>query len=254
MQRWIQQLERHRARISAKYPDEPLMMLMDIDGTFFDVRHAIRHLLELYDRTHGAAHFAPVMDLVENVNPTMPMETALAALLLYTNIPESERLIALSWFRKRCSTYEVLLKLHQPCEGVFEIVQAIASQPRTEVGFNSSRPEFLRGETLRALNSLAIDYGLQFRGDQLYMDSGSWVGNAPFVKVSGLKHFQNKGYRIFAALDSEPANLDAIWAADTHREIMTLSTEGVLSAYHDTVKLRAAHIDALARRQSLVTQ
>jgi len=42
------------------------------------------------------------------------------------------------------------------------------------------------------------------------MNPGGWNGKVTASKVDGVRHFQNAGYRIFAFVDNEPDNLEAV--------------------------------------------
>jgi hypothetical protein len=59
------------------------------------------------------------------------------------------------------------------------------------------------------------------------MNPGSWQQKIESSKVAGLKHFQQAGYRVFAAIDNEPASLTALADADIDEEVLLLHADTI---------------------------
>lgn len=100
-----------------------------------------------------------------------------------------------------------------PFAAVVAAMRWFAAQPDTWVGLNTGRPESLREETLHTLNALAVDHGLTFHPHLLVMCPAGWRGGGAQAKVAGMYYFRRMGFRVFAAIDDEPANLDAVAAS-----------------------------------------
>jgi hypothetical protein len=88
----------------------------------------------------------------------------------------------------------------------------------------------LREDTLRSLNQLGKPYRVHFSDDLLYMNPGEWEEKVPDVKVAGVNHFRDAGYRVFAFIDNEPANLKALAAADPERQVFLLHANTIFES------------------------
>jgi FMN phosphatase YigB (HAD superfamily) len=53
----MKELGVHHSFMYHSYPDEPLLVVFDIDDTILDLRHAILHVLTSFDRRHGTRFF-----------------------------------------------------------------------------------------------------------------------------------------------------------------------------------------------------
>jgi hypothetical protein len=219
MTHWMNELAAHYARMRERHPDETLLILFDIDGTILDTRHMVRHHLLAYDRAHGTSLFHGLR--LEDVTTH---ENHVDRLLVGLGLPSSERARVLEWYQDHRWRAEGILASHRPYQGVLEIIRWFQLQPRTHVGLNTGRPEWMRGHTLRALNRLGREYRVSFASDLLHMNSGGWesVGRA---KVEGLQSFHGRGYRVFAVVDDEPDNIEAMMECDRLHEILFLHAE-----------------------------
>lgn len=98
-------------------------------------------------------------------------------------------------------------------KGVLDVIRWFQLQPNTYVGLNTGRSESLRTFTLDSLNAIGREYRVEFSGDHLFMNRS---GDILKEKVAGIRYFENQGYRVFAMVDNEPANLKVI--AQHHRD------------------------------------
>ena len=57
MTNWMAKLATHYAQMQRKYPEDQLLIVFDIDGTMLDLRYMMLHVLQAYDRQHGADYF-----------------------------------------------------------------------------------------------------------------------------------------------------------------------------------------------------
>jgi len=53
----MRQLAQHYAEFQRAYPEDPLLIVFDVDGVVVDPRHALRDRLLEYDRVHDTDHF-----------------------------------------------------------------------------------------------------------------------------------------------------------------------------------------------------
>jgi hypothetical protein len=117
---------------------------------------------------------------------------------------------------------------------VLEIIRWFQLQPGTHVGINSSRISSSRTSTLESLNHLGEEYRVHFSDEFLYLQAAGDLTSGMRGKVSGVRHFQKQGYRIFAVVDDLKVNLDAIAAIDTHHEILRLHASAVFRSQRST--------------------
>ncbi|RMD71166.1 MAG: DUF2181 domain-containing protein, partial [Gammaproteobacteria bacterium] len=122
------------------------------------------------------------------------------------------------------------LNAHRPFYGVLEVIRWFQLQPNTFVGLNTGRPEALREETMRCLNQLGRAYKVHFPSTLLYMNPRGWEQQVQASKVAGIRHFQRQGFRVFAMVDNEPANLEAIARIDPQQEILLLHAHTVFES------------------------
>ena len=217
MNSWMKKLALHFARMRRRYPDDALMILFDIDGTILDMRYLVHHVLLEYDRAHHTSFFDGL-----TISDVTVHENHVDALLDTLGVPVGDRRRMLDFWLERRWLTDSILEAHRPFGGVMEIIRWMQMQPNVKVGLNTGRPDSLRADTLRSLNTLGKGYNVDFSGDLLHMNSGDWEEGVPQSKVAGIRRFQEAGYRVFAILDNEPATLAAVAELDGCEEILPL--------------------------------
>ncbi len=220
MDSWMTRVALQYDKVCALYHDDELLILFDIDGTILDMRCMILFVLRKYDEEHETTLFGELgltdIDVHEN---------HVDRLLEGLNIPRPLCRKVQDWYLANRWSSEAILTAHCPFAGVMEVIRWFQIQPRTSVGLNTGRPAVIREETLRSLNELGKEYRVAFSDDQLFTNPGGWHQNVENSKVAGLRYFQQAGYRIFAAVDNEPANLTALADADVDSEILLLHAD-----------------------------
>ncbi|MDQ7030823.1 MAG: hypothetical protein Q9O62_14145 [Ardenticatenia bacterium] len=227
---WMAELADHYERIRSRYPDDNLMIVFDLDGTIFDMRYMVLYVLHLYDRVHQTDYFrhlnAEAIDVHENhVDP----------LIRRLFIPPQEQAAVLKWYYAHRRTPAAILEAHRPFRGVMEVIRWFQIQPHTFVGLNTGRPEHVRQDTLYCLNELGKAYRVHFDEELLYMNPNDWEEQVIESKVAGIRHFQSKGFRVFAVVDNEPAVLQAISAIDPDEEILLLHAATIFESKRVTL-------------------
>ncbi|MCX6048603.1 MAG: hypothetical protein NT075_26160 [Chloroflexi bacterium] len=220
---WMAKLATHYAQMRQKYPDDQLLIVFDIDGTMLDLRHMMLHVLQGYDRAHSTAYF---QDLT--LNDIDVHEYVIDRLLARFPLPEQAYVEIEQWYRARYWSSETIEVSHYAYPGVMDIIRWFQLQPHTHVALNTGRYEVLRADTLRSLNRLGQAYNVQFRDDQLFMRADEWTEALSIRKIAGIRHFQAQGYRIFAFVENEPANLAAV---------ASLQDDDILLLHPDTIYL-----------------
>lgn len=217
MQNWMQVLATHYEWTRTCNPEEPLLVVFDIDGTIFDRRYLLRYLLQFYDCHHSTRHSVnlTLQDLAvpENRLHRLLQRHGLAA-------DEIERIEA--FYRRHRWSSKALLEAHRPYRGVLGIIRWFQMQPGTEVALNSGRPEGLRLVTLRSLNALGEEYRVRFRSDLLHLNPNPEGCNVARAKIDGIHAFRAAGYRVVAVVDNEPVNLAAVTEANPGTDILPL--------------------------------
>jgi hypothetical protein len=196
-------VSQHRA-MRADNPDQPLIVLFDIEGTLLDVRHMVLHVLRTFDRAHGTAIFLGLM--IEDIDM---QEDRIDALLDSWRLQPALREHVVEWYLQHRWGLEAVRAAYGPYQGVLEVIRCLQQQPETYVGINSSRPERLRRETLSMLNTIGGKEGVHFddRLLQLKPSDGNWGSIS--AKLDGVKRFLRMGYRVMAVVDSDASHL---WA------------------------------------------
>ena len=201
-------------------PDKNLIILFDIDGTILDMRYMILHVLTAFDREHGT-HFFDDLRLADiHVH-----ENQVNNFISRFTFSELETENILTWYKENRWNTSAILQSHQPFAGVMEVIRWFQMQPKTFVGLNTGRPEFLRFQTLHALNELGKEYKVTFESKLLHMNTRDWDEHVPAAKLAGVRYFQEGGYHVFGFVDNEPENLKEIGDLDQDREIILLHAD-----------------------------
>lgn len=217
---WMGELAQHYQLFRANFPDDPLMVVFDIDGTILDMRHIVVNTLRAFDVVHHTRHFhqLQVSDITMHENH---VEKFIGQLRL---APSKKRYIH-EWYVKHRWSDEFIVKFHQAYKGVFDLVRWLQSQPNTHVGLNTGRPEIIRTATLNSLNQLGAQYNVQFSDELLVMNKRDWEDKTLESKQMGLVHFIDAEYRLVAFIDNEPANLQAVENIANEQNILLLHAE-----------------------------
>ena len=225
MEKWMSVLSHHYENTRKQYPQDRLMIMFDIDGTIIDMRYLIHYVLVQYDEINGTSHFDDLSLADVNVH-----ENHVDTLLEQMDIPtaEQERIMEF-WYARRWET-STLMESHRPFMGVMQIIRWFQMQHNVVVGLNTGRPEHLRDDTLRSLNALGSDYNVRFASEYLHMNSRGWDQEVANSKAEGIRRFQKDGYRVFAMVDNEPANLMAIFEIDECKEILPLHAHTIFES------------------------
>jgi hypothetical protein len=248
---WMTRLAAHYNKMRSKYPEDKLLILFDIDGTILDMRYLVQHVLNQYDDVHGTRFFRHL-----RLDEITVHENQIEFLLRYLNIDPAEHDKIKTWFEREAWSPPAILHAHCPFAGVLEVIRWFQLQPLTEVGLNTGRLETVRADTLRSLNQLGVEYKVRFVDPLLYMNPNTWDEPVTKAKVSGIRYFQEMGYRIVAFIDNEPANLQAVAQADPHREILLLHADTIFQSRHEHLPPHAVggsqyHLSELVSEQLL---
>ena len=217
MANWMKRLALHFEKTKRLHPQETLMILFDIDGTIVDMRTLIQYVLREFDRVHDTEFF---QDL--KVDDITVHENHVNELLDQLQIPKDQHQRILDFWCDHRWLPSSLMEAHRPFAGVMEIIRWFQMQPNVVVGLNTGRPEYLRADTLRSLNAIGEDFRVSFSSEHLYMNPGDWEQGVARSKADGVRHFRDSGFRVFAMVDNEPANLAAVFELDGCEEILPL--------------------------------
>ncbi len=220
---WMAKLATHYAQMRQKYPDDQLMIIFDIDGTMLDLRPMMLHVLQGYDREHSTEYFREL-----TLNDINVHEYVIDTLLARFPLPAQAYTEIEQWYRARYWSSETIEVSHYAYAGVMDVVRWFQMQPHTHVALNTGRYEVLRADTLKSLNRLGQAHKVQFTDDQLFMRATEWIETLAARKIEGIRHFQAQGYRIFAFVENEPANLAAV---------ASLQDDDILLLHPDTIYL-----------------
>lgn len=220
MQNWMKSLASHYERMRQKYANENLLIVFDIDGTIVDMRYMIAYVLNAYDEFHGSKFFKNLK--VTDINSH---ENEVEEWLRARNLLDKDLRKILTWYQKFRWTPKAIDESHRYFAGGMEVIRWFQLQQRTFVGLNSGRPEALRADTLRSLNQLGKLYKVRFENDLLFLNPFEGEKQVKRSKLHGLLHFKGMGFRIFAFIDNEPDNLNAVSRIDKDKEIILLHAD-----------------------------
>jgi hypothetical protein len=241
----------HYGRMLELHPEEPLLVLFDIDGTILDMRHMVRYVLKEYDRAHGTALFRDL-----ELGAIRTHEDNLEALLDAHRLPSETRQSVLRWYLRHRWSEEAIRASHRPFAGVMEVIRWFQIQSDTFVGLNTGRPEWLRSATLHSLNSLGTEYKVRFPSELLKMNPYGWNEHTAEAKGEAVQAFRREGYRVVAMIDNEPENLHAVGETDPDGEILLLHADTIFKTQrsilpHASVSGRAYELSLVASRERL---
>lgn len=225
MTSWMKQLARHYESARETHPEEDLMIVFDIDNTIIDMREMIAYVLRLYDREQGTSFFADLRPGDLTIN-----ENQVDQYLAQRGFDDAVQRDVLAWYLDKRWTTEAVMRSHRPFRGVMEVIRWFQMQPRTHVGLNTGRPEPIRRDTLRSLNSLGRRYKVVFRDDLLHMYPGEENGPVTQSKADGILAFREAGFHVFAVVDNEPDNLEAVSRVDPTGEILPVHADTIFDS------------------------
>ncbi len=232
---WMKALADCYLRVGTQYPGEPLMLVSDIDGTIIDMRYFVLSVLQSYDEARGTAYFTRLRPTDVTVH-----ENHVEQLLERVAVPASERPAVMAWYLEQRWQEDMILNAHRPFPGVFPMIRWFQLQPNTSVGLMSGRPEKLRDVTLQSLNRLGDPYRVHFNEEFLLMNPGEWDQNVEASKKDGLRHFQTKGYHVFALIDNEPSVLKALAPVAKETGMLLLHANTIFESQHASLPRGAA--------------
>jgi Predicted phosphatases len=230
MSEWMRSLAEHYEEKRNLYPDDRLMILFDIDGAILDTRSMMLYALQSYDTHHQSSFFLNL-----NIEDITVHETEVREILTYLDVPEMHVEAVVKWYREKFWSNESIIEAYRPFAGVMDVIRWFQLQPGTFIGLNTGRPEQFRNETLVSLNRAGLEFHAVFADDFLYMNSCGWNGDVTTSKVAGVRHFQSLGYHIFAFIDNEPDNLEAVTRIDPSGEILLLHADTIYKSKGESV-------------------
>jgi hypothetical protein len=220
MKEWMKRLALHYEQTKNQYGKDKRMILFDIDGTILDMRYMILYVLHAFDH-HSQTRFFHGLKITD----IAIHETEVGALLEKMEIQANQRCNIIDWYAKQSRSSRAIMESHLPFADIMKVIRWFQMQPNTYVGLNTGRPESMRADTLRALNGIGKEYKVAFSNPFLYMNFFGQNREVATSKVAGILHFQKSGYRIFAFIDNEPENLQAIAQLDPNKQIFLLHTD-----------------------------
>jgi hypothetical protein len=222
---WMWELAGHYERIRRTYPDQQLCVVFDIDGTILDLRHLVVYALLGYDREHGTEYFHGLR--AEDVTVH---ENRIDEFLGELALPASVRAGVLAWYEEHLWSPEAILAANQPYQGVLGVIRWFQLQPSTCVVLNTGRPEEIRDLTLQSLNALGKAYRVSFDSDLLCMNPAGWERRVAESKAGCIRRLRQRGLRVVAVVDNEPAIIQAMAEADETREILFLHADTIFES------------------------
>lgn len=227
---WMKRLARQHGIMRRRGPNEPLIVVFDIDDTILDLRHMILNVLTSFDRSHGTTYFRDL-----TLHDLVASETEMHRMMEEGPVPVRDRQKVIQWFTAKAWSSRVVSYAHRPFPGALDVVRWLQSQENTFVGLNTGRPESIRKETLLSLNRIGRIHGVRFDDDLLFMSRYGWGEHVAESKVQGMMYFQERGLRVVAFVDNEPENLHAVAEFDQAGKILLLHADTVYSTDRDMI-------------------
>ncbi len=225
MRDWIRTLLNHHELSLHRFPDQRLLVLFDVDDTFLDMRLALASLLRAYDASHASTHFAELQP-----HTLDRFGRGIESLLEQCRVPPAEQPQVLAWYQHKRRCGDIARLAHAPYRGLLALAAHLHRQPRTAVGINSARPEFLRQDTLNCLNTLAADTDLHFADDLAWFTPHGWRDDVCASKLAAIAQAQRRGTRVIAMIDSNADLLACLAAADYGDDLLLLASPDLVQA------------------------
>jgi hypothetical protein len=222
---WMWELAVHYERMRRAYPDQELCIVFDIDGTILDLRYLVVYALLAYDRAHGTEYFQGL-----DAEDVRVHEDRIDEFLADLALPAPVRADVLAWYAQHLWSPEAILAANRPYQGVLGVIRWFQLQPATSVALNTGRPEEIRELTLQALNALGKAYRVTFRSDLLCMNPYGRGQRVADAKVASIRLLQERGLRVVAVVDNEPAAIQAMATADQTHEILFLHADTIFES------------------------
>ncbi len=227
---WMKELARHFRKMRARYPNDKLILLFDLDSAILDLRHTAANVLRAYDRKHGTDVFADT-DYTEIQRPLKPgqeldekMEWPDGEPLLKgPKIPKEQAGKVRDWYDKYKWDRNIEVDFLRPHPAALDVVRWFQIQPNTFVACDTSRSEKLKGETLSALNQIGKPHRVEFHEDFLLIRGADSSQGAAKAGVQSVQQLQKRGYRVVAVIDGDQESLKAVSEIDFAGEILLLS-------------------------------
>ncbi len=249
MRTWMKALSEHYEFSRSNFPERRMIIVFDIDGTILDMRYIIRHALKTFDLANGTNYF----DALEWSEIDFH-EEEIDLILDRHHIPEVHRVDIKDQYWNLLLSSASTIEAHRPFQGVLDVIRWFQLQPNTFVGLNTGRPESLRRDTLNSLNELGKRFGVTFSNELLFMRPDGCEYEVREMKAAGIQYFRELGFRVFAFIDNEPENLQAVSEIDPDNEIHLLHADTIFKSTRTAVPERAVRgryydVEELAPRQ-----
>lgn len=219
---WMRELAAHYGRMRAKYPEDTLLIVFDVDGTIIDTRILIAHVLQEFDRAHQTQFFSGLTAKDVRVH-----ESDIEPLLTRLSVPEERHGEIVDWYNQQRWTTSAIMSGHRPFRGVLEVIRWFQIQPKTLVALNTAKPERLRADTLRSLNALGQEFRVTCDTNLLMMNRRELGEGIAESKAAGVTALMTTGRRVIAYIDNEPENLQAVAEAFPGGGILLLHADTI---------------------------
>jgi len=226
----MNELARHYRKMRARYPDDKLVILFDLESGILDMRHMAANILRAYDRKHGTDVFIDTdyTGIHRPLEPGQKLDDKMEwpdgePLIEGTKIPSSQARPVRDWYDKYKWDRTIDVDFLKPYPGALDVVRWFQLQKNTFVAFGTSRPEKLKEETLRALNYIGRPHQVEFHKDFLLMRPAAQVKESTKARVRSIQNLQKRGYRVFAMVDGDQDSLSTVSKINPKGEILLLS-------------------------------
>lgn len=234
MRTWMKMLSEHYEFSKINCPGKRLLIVFDIDGTILDMRYIIQYALKTFDASNGTNYFKTLEWMEIDFH-----EEEIDLILERHSIPEMHRETIKNQYWNLLLSAASTVEAHRPFQGVLDVIRWFQLQPDTFVGLNTGRPESLRRDTLAGLNELGKRFNVSFSNELLFMRPDEWKYGIKEIKAAGIRYFREMGFRVFAFIDNEPENLQAVSDIDPGNEILLLHADTIFKSTRTAVPERA---------------
>lgn len=227
----------HYENMRELYPDDDVMVLFDLDGTIVNIRSMMLYALKSFDRAYKTEFFKDLQAESLDVQ-----DTDIDNMLTRLRIPHNIGRKVTSWYNRHLWSQDALCFSHRPYANIMGIIRCLQIQPRTHVGLCTGSAGRFGDEIHTMLNHLGKDYNVAFTPDMIFVDSDEGDRGPSYRLTRACCHFQSRGFRLVAVVDSEPENhLSDMSYVDGNSEILFLHADTVEELMRLDVPLRALY-------------
>ncbi len=213
----ISMLIPHYERMRAKYPHDKLLLIFDFEGSILDLSSALPGLFIDFDRNMGTQ-----LARRKRLQPYSADGFWLEDILGGYDLSGSERRKLQAWFNSHYQLAGENFGYHRLFEGALEIFRWFQQEQNTYVGVTTRRPAHITSDARDFINIAGKSQGVRLTNDLIAAPSPHPGSSDRYSLASNIHYFQQKGFRVIAAIGAHESDIQDFASLDPCNEIHIL--------------------------------